>query len=71
MHNLSEFTFGLEDYVKEPICACCFLPCFPTIGCLTDAPECPAHDFLVDVGGGIMTAHSVAKKVFRSHKMKR
>jgi hypothetical protein len=58
-----------KDYVGEPICACCFLQCYPTVGCLNDAPDAP--DNLADVGGGTVTTHSVAKSIIRSHKMQR
>mmetsp|Transcript_15816 Transcript_15816/g.33437 ORF Transcript_15816/g.33437 Transcript_15816/m.33437 type:complete len:199 (+) Transcript_15816:146-742(+) len=60
------------DYVKEPICACCFLQCFPTVGCLKDAPsECPARDGLVDVGGGTITTLVMATEALSSRKMER
>lgn len=59
------------DYVPEPTCACCFLQCFPVLGCCNDAPECPAEENLRLVGGGVITTHSLARDMIRSHKMSR
>lgn len=70
VRSVQSFPFN-PDYVKAPICACCFIQFFPTIGCIKDAPECPAHSSLVEVGGGILTSHSVVKDIIRSHQMKR
>lgn len=62
-----------SDYVAEPTCACCFLQCYPlsSVGCCNDAPECPAEENLRLVGGGVITTHSLARDMIRSHKMSR
>eukprot|EP00956_Cyclotella_meneghiniana_P045522 scaffold373041_cov83-Cyclotella_meneghiniana.AAC.4 len=45
--------------------------CFPVFGCCNDAPECPAEENLRLVGGGVVTTHSLARDMIRSHKMNR
>ncbi|KAL7531991.1 hypothetical protein ACHAWF_006713 [Thalassiosira exigua] len=70
LRSIKSYPFN-PDYVEKPICACCFLQCFPTPGCMKTAPDCPAHQDLVEVGGGVITTHVVAKNVIRSHKMDR
>ncbi|KAL3803893.1 hypothetical protein HJC23_004055 [Cyclotella cryptica] len=70
MKSVKSFPFD-KNYVAKPTCACCFLQCFPVVGCCQDAPECPAEEDLRLVGNGVITTHSLARDMIRSHKMHR